>query len=166
MQVNRYTARLLVRDASRIIACFGPTASIYLHTHAHPKTRLRGHHASCHSEKFRVADLRATHRGELFVSEPLRISINHYGPHGHSYSHFKRIPILTLPDLENFPHGPVRILMRDGQRLPEPELVEARERQNHPPHPVSWRSSRRQAGSAIYNVNDTAQDCWPMYIIH
>jgi hypothetical protein len=60
----------------------------------------------------------------------------------------------------------VRILMRDGQRLPEPELVEAREMQNRPPHPVSWRSSRRQAMSAIHHMNDTAQDCWPMYIIH
>lgn len=114
--------------------------------------------------------IEATHRGELFVSEPLHISINHYGPHGHSDSHVKRIPI-NLPHDEDFPHGdfphgPVRILMRDGQRLPEPELVEARERQNRPPHPVSWRSSRRQAGSAIYNMNDTAQDCWPMYIIH
>jgi hypothetical protein len=34
----------------------------------------------------------------------------------------------------------VRILMRDGRRLPEPELVDAREMQNRPPHPVSWRS--------------------------
>ena len=109
--------------------------------------------------------IEATHRGELFVSEPLHISVNHYGPHGHSDSHVKRIPI-NLPHDEDFPHGPVRILMRDGQRLPEPELVEAREMQNRPPHPVSWRSSRRQARSAIYNMNDTAQDCWPMYIIH
>ena len=114
--------------------------------------------------------IEATHRGELFVSEPLHISINHYGPHGHSYSHVKRIPI-NLPHDEDFPHGdfphgPVRILMRDGQRLPEPELVEAREMQNCPPHPASWLSSRRQAMSAIYHMNDTAQDCWPMYIIH
>src|ERR1700738_2041331 len=28
--VNRYTARLLVRDANTIIARFGPTASVYL----------------------------------------------------------------------------------------------------------------------------------------
>ena len=48
--------------------------------------------------------IEATHRGELFVSEPLHISINHYGPHGHSYSHVKRIPI-NLPHLEDFPHG-------------------------------------------------------------
>jgi hypothetical protein len=31
VQVSRYTARLLVRDANMIIAHFGPTASIYLH---------------------------------------------------------------------------------------------------------------------------------------
>ena len=31
MPVNRYTARLLVGDANRIITRFGPTASIYLH---------------------------------------------------------------------------------------------------------------------------------------
>jgi len=70
--------------------------------------------------------IEATHRGELFVSEPLHISVNHYGPHGHSDGHVKRIPI-NLPHDEDsphgdFPHGPVRILMRDGRRLPEPEL--------------------------------------------
>jgi hypothetical protein len=32
VQVNRYTARLLVRDANHILARFGPTASIYLHS--------------------------------------------------------------------------------------------------------------------------------------
>ena len=72
--------------------------------------------------------IEATHRGELFVSEPLHISINHYGPHGHSEGHVKRVQI-NLPHDDDLPHGPVRILMRAGRRLPEPELVEARERQ-------------------------------------
>jgi hypothetical protein len=31
VQVNRYTARLMVRDADIILARFGPTALIYLH---------------------------------------------------------------------------------------------------------------------------------------
>ena len=66
------------------------------------------------------------HRGELFLSEPLRIFVNHYGAHGHSDNHMDgRMPIKLRCDEESQP-GPVRVLMRDGRRLPEPELVDPR----------------------------------------
>jgi hypothetical protein len=57
--------------------------------------------------------------------ESLHIAVNHYGPHGHSSSHENpmRISIKTQYG-EETRHGPVRILMRDGQWLREPELVE------------------------------------------
>ena len=57
------------------------------------------------------------------MSEPLHISINHFGAHGHCDSHMSN-PI-PLHNDEDFRPGPVRILMRDGQWLQEPELIEA-----------------------------------------
>ena len=56
--------------------------------------------------------------------ELLHISINHYGSHGHSDNHVNRVPIPTKTrPYEAIRHGPVRILMRNGQWLHEPELV-------------------------------------------
>lgn len=77
---------------------------------------------------------------------PLHISFNHYGALGHCDSHVSG-PIPRRND-EDFRPGPVRILMRDGQRLQEPELVEACERQSRPTGStwVRLRPTDRQAG--------------------
>jgi hypothetical protein len=64
------------------------------------------------------------------VVEPLHISFNHYGAHGHCDSHVSS-PI-PLHDDEDFRPSPVRILMRDGQRLPEPEWLQVREAHARP----------------------------------
>jgi hypothetical protein len=57
------------------------------------------------------------------VDAPLHIWVNYYGSHGHSVSGVNRTAVKVHRD-EWIRHGPVRILMRDGQLLREPELIE------------------------------------------
>jgi hypothetical protein len=58
------------------------------------------------------------------VDAPLHIWVNYYGSHGHSVSGVNRTAVKVHRD-EGIRHGPVRILMRDGQWLREPELIES-----------------------------------------
>ena len=58
-----------------------------------------------------------------FVGAPLHIWVNHYGSQGHSDSHVNRL-VMSAGHDEEIRHGPVRILMRDGQRLHEPEVIQ------------------------------------------
>ena len=60
------------------------------------------------------------------MDAPLHIWVNYFGSHGHNVSGANRIVISVLHD-EETRHGPVRILMRDGQRLREPELIDSPE---------------------------------------